>query len=456
MFGFALSPKVERSGAGRRYCFEGAPEMERMTDWLVKDARTLNGDAVDIEIRDGIIDRLVAAGDGDAGSFDRDRRYDAAGRLVTPPLTEPHLHLDATLTAGDPSWNQSGTLAEGIDVWARRKGSLTEEGVKRRASRTIAWLAAHGITRVRTHADTTEQTLTGVKALLELREEVDDLVDLQVVAFPQDGLLTDDSHLDRFRETIEMGVDVVGGIPHNEFTREDGVESVQTAVDLAERYDLPLDLHIDETDDPQSRFTEVLVSEVITRNFENHAAASHTTAMHSYSNAYADKLIGLIARSGVDVITNPPDNAVLQGRYDDYPRRRGHTRIEELRAAGVTVGIGHDSVMDPWYHYGVGDQLDAAFVLLHLAHMNGYGDVGTLWEMLTRANAEVFGVDDYGLEEGGRGSLVVFDSPDPFNALRTRAARTLVLRNGVRIARTRPSETVVNLDGDSRIVDFHR
>lgn len=427
-----------------------------MSDFVVTDAATLDEDRVDIEIRDGRIDRVVAAGEGDPTTFDTDRRYDAGGRLVTPPLIEPHIHLDATGTAGDPRWNRSGTLAEGIEIWAERKADLDGNDVKKRATRTVEWLAAHGVTRVRTHVDTTEPTLTGVEALLELREEVADLVDLQVVAFPQDGLLTDESHLDLFREAVEMGVDVVGGIPHNEHTREDGVEGVKTAVEVAEHHDLPLDLHIDETDDPQSRFTEVLASEAKKRGIGDRTTASHATAMHSYSNAYADKLVGLLAESGVSVITNPPDNAVLQGRYDDYPRRRGHTRIDQLRDAGVTVGIGHDSVMDPWYHYGVGDQLDAAFVLLHYAHMSGHGDVAALWEMLTDANAAVFGADDYGLAAGDEGSLVVYDSPNPFDALRVRAPRTLVLKDGRPIAETDPQETTVHREDGARTVDFHR
>ena len=425
-------------------------------DYIVTDATTLDGDRVDVEIRDGRIDRIRPTGEGDPDAFDRDRRHDAGGRLVTPPLTEPHIHLDATLTAGDPRWNDPGTLAEGIRIWAEYKKSLEKEDVKDRATQAVEWLAANGITRVRTHADTTEETLTGVEALLELREEVSDLVDLQVVAFPQDGVFTRPHHEDLLREAMEMGCDLVGGIPHNEHTREDGVSSVEVAMDLAERYDRPADLHIDETDDPGSRFTEVLASEALKRGLGERVTASHTTAMHSYPNAYADKLISLLGESGVSVVTNPPDNSVLQGRYDDYPRRRGHTRVDQLHDAGVTVAIGHDSVMDPWYHYGVGDQLDAAFVLLHYAHMSGRGDVGTLWRMLTAANAEVFGADGYGLAEGNEGSLVVYDSPDPFNALRTRAARTVVVREGRVVAETEPSETVVRRSEGDRRVDFHR
>ena len=425
------------------------------SEFVLTNGRTLDGEAVDVEIRDGEIRRVEPAETLDP-DVAPDRGYDADGRLVTPPLIEPHLHLDATGTAGDPRWNDSGTLAEGIDIWAEYKRDITVEDIVERATRTVEWYAAHGVTRIRTHADTTEPTLTTVEALVELRSAVSDLVDLQVVAFPQDGLLADGESEDLLREAVGMGVDVVGAIPHNEHTREDGAKSVKVACDIAEREGLPLDLHIDETDDPGSRFTEVLASEALKRDIGERTTASHATAMHSYNNAYAEKLISLLADSGVSVVTNPPDNSVLQGSYDDYPHRRGHTRADQLREAGVTVGIGHDSVLDPWYHYGVADPLDAAFVLVHYAHMAGRGDVDALWEMLTAANAEIVGAEGYGLREGNEGSLAVFDSPDPFNALRTRAPRTLVLREGEPIARTEPAETRVHRADGTRAVDFHR
>ncbi|MBB6647242.1 cytosine deaminase [Halobellus ruber] len=427
-----------------------------MSDYIVTDGRTLAGEAVDIAIRGGTIDRVAPAGEVDPSGVSADRRYDAAGRLVTPPLIEPHVHLDATGTAGDPAWNESGTLAEGIEIWASYKADITVDDVLERATRTVEWYAAHGVTRIRTHADATEPSLSTVEGLVELSEEVSDLVDLQVVAFPQDGILTDPTHEDLLREAVGMGVDLIGAIPHNEHTREDGVESVEVVCDIAERHDLPLDLHIDETDDPNSRFTEVLASEALKRGIGDRVTASHTTAMHSYNNAYADKLISLLADSGVSVVTNPPDNSILQGAYDDYPRRRGHTRIDQLREAGVTVGLGHDSVLDPWYHYGVADPLDAAFVLAHYAHMAGRGDVAALWEMLTDANAAVFGAERYGLDEGTEGSLVVYDATDGFNALRTQAPRTLVLREGDPIARTEPATTEVLRAAGSKSVDYKR
>ncbi|WP_160135751.1 cytosine deaminase [Halococcus salsus] len=427
-----------------------------MARYLVQNAQLLDGDVVDIEIEDSDVASLNPAGSSDPESYSSDNQYDAEERLVTPSLTEPHLHLDATQTAGGPRWNRSGTLTEGIEIWGERKQSITKQDVKDRALKTIKWLVSHGTTRIRTHADTTEETLTGVEALCELREEVADLVDLQVVAFPQDGILTDESHEDLLRDAIDVGVDLIGGIPHRELTPEDGAASVKIAADLAERHELPVDLHIDETDDPNSRFTEVLASEALKRDIGDRVTASHATAMHSYSNAHAQKVISMLSESGVSVITNPLANIVLQGRYDDYPRRRGHTRVDELRAAGVTIGIGHDSVLDPFYHYGTGDQLDAAFMLIHYLHMNGYQDVADVWEMLTTENATVFSDDDYGLEPGSDGSLVVYDAMSPFDALRTRAPRTLVLRSGHEVARTEPQQTTVRHAGDSERIRYRR
>jgi len=427
-----------------------------MSNYIVTNATTLSDETVDIEIRDGRIDRIFAAVDGDPSRFDPDRRFDADGRLVTSSFSEPHIHLDTPLTAGEPRWNESGTLREGIGNWAERKESLTKAGVKKRASRTLEWLASHGVTQVRAHVDTTESTLTGVEAVLELREEFTGFVDVEIAGFPQDGLIGDGANLDNLREALDMGVDVVGGIPHNERTREGGVDSIQTITDLAEEYDAPVDPHIDETDDPGSRFTEVLAHEAMERGIGDRTAASHTTAMHSHPDPYVDKLIPLIAESGMSVITNPAVNAILQGRGDGYPRIRGHARIDQLREAGVTVAMGHDSVMDPWYHYGIGDPIDMAYVLVHYAHMNGYDDVGTLWEMMLQENAEILELESPSLEPGSEGSLVVFDARDPFTVLRKRSPRLLVLKEGRPIAETTPSTTQVYRDGDERTVEYLR
>jgi len=434
-----------------------------MSDYIVTDAHLITpdgdqGETVDIEIRDGRIDAIVPAGHGDTWSVDEDRQFDADGRLVSPPLIEAHTHLHAALTAGVPRWNESGTLEEGWRLWDETRSELTMDDYKRRAKKVARWFATNGITRVRTHLDvnTGERPLEGVKAMLEVRDELEGFVDIQLVAFPIGGLYTGGEALvERFQRALEMGLDVVGGIPHREHTREDGVEHVRTVLEMAERYDCRADLHIDETDDPQSRYTEVLASEALDRGLGDRVTASHATALHSYSNAYADKLIRLVAESGINIVTNPMANAVLQGRYDDYPRRRGHTRIRELRENGVSVGIGQDDVVDHFHSYGDGDPLKTVFVLVHLAHMNGREDVGALWNMLLEGNADVYGVDDYGLGEGGAGSLVVYDTTDPFDALRRQPVRPLVVRDGDPIARSEASSTVCR-EGTWTAVDFGR
>lgn len=427
-----------------------------MSRFVVTNALTLDGRLIDIEIRDGIIDRLLPAGEGDPSSVDDDQHYNAANRLVTPPLVEPHTHLDDTLLAGNPYWNETKTLEEGWRTTHKIRADMDVESYKRRARKLLQWFLANGITRVRSHVNTGPEDLKAVDALLDLQAEYADVIELQLVAFPSASLYDgDEGKLDRFEEAIKMGVDIVGGIPHKEHTREKGVKHVQTIVDLAEKYDKPLDPHIDETDDPQARFTETLASEALERGIGERTTASHVTAMHSYSNAYADKLIRLIAESGISVITNPMSNAVLQGRYDDYPRRRGHTRIAELHDAGVTVGIGQDDVVDLFHSYGDGDPLKTAFVLVHLAHMNGQDDVETLWNMLTEANASIFGVDSYGLEEGNEGSLVVYDGRSAFDVLRTQSPRTLVVNNGHPIART-DRTTTIDWDGEQKQIDFDR
>jgi cytosine deaminase len=426
-----------------------------MGDFTILNATTISGRSVDIRIQNGVIEEIQNAGTISDVSGSENRIFDAEGRLVTPSLTEPHIHLDYALAAGNPRWNDAGTLSEGIDIWAEYKQNLTKDDVRKRAKRTIKWLVANGVTRVRTHADVTEDSLSTVEALVELRRELQEFIDIEVVAFPQDGIYTREGNETALRDAVEMDVDVIGAIPHAEPTRETGVKSIQTAFDIAREKDLKIDMHIDETDDPGSRFTEVLANEARRHSWGEQTTASHAAALHSYPNPYASKVISLIADSGVSVITNPPDNSVLQGRYDDYPRRRGHTRIDQLHEAGVTVGLGHDSVMDPWYHYGKADPLDAAYVLIHYAQMSGYSDVETIWDMLTTANASIFGADNYGLGPGDEGSLVVYDSFGAFDTLRTRAPRRLVLKEGTPIARTQPSETSVHFGSERTDIDFH-
>jgi len=397
-------------------------------------------------------DRIVEVGPADAAV----EVIDLDGRLVTPPLVEPHIHLDAVLTVGQPRPNVSGSLFEGIAVWADRVTSLTYADVQSRVRQVLRWQLACGVQHVRSHVDVTDPQLTALRALIDLRGETRGLIDLQLVAFPQVGMLSFDAGRDLMRRAVELGADVVGGIPHYELTREDGVESVKFAMALADEHGLAVDIHCDETDDDHSRFTEVMVAETIRRGMSGRVTASHTTAMHSYNGAYAYRLITNIARAGLHMVTNPLDNSVLQGRFDTGPIRRGHTRVKELLAAGVNVCIGHDSVMDPWYPLGYGDPLQAALVLVHLGQMSGDAELRRLIEMITINPAAALGVTDYGLRIGGPADLVVFDAPSEADALRLVAPRTLVLRGGTVVARATPAQHTVIWHGTEEPVTFLR
>jgi cytosine deaminase len=379
---------------------------------------------------------------------------DLGGRLVTPPLVEPHIHLDAVLTVGQPRPNSSGSLFEGIAIWAQRVRDLTVEDVQSRVRQVLRWQLACGVQHVRSHVDVCDPELRALRALVELRDEARGMVDLQLVAFPQQGIRSFDGGADLMRKAVELGADVVGAIPHYELTREDGVESVRFAMALADEHGLRVDIHCDETDDDHSRFLETMVAETIRRRMGGRVTASHTTAMHSYNAAYASRLITNIARAGLHMVTNPLDNAVLQGRFDPGPVRRGHTRVKELLAAGVNVAIGHDSVMDPWYPLGFGDPLQAAFVLAHLGHMSGDAELRTLLDMITVAPAAALGVADYGIRVGGPADLVVFDALSEAEALRLQRPRYLVLRAGRPVAWTEPARSVVAFHGTETEVDF--
>jgi cytosine deaminase len=420
-----------------------------MIDLLLRNARVAGQDSVtDIAVDQG---RITAAAGQEAREV-----IDLGGRLVTPPLVEPHIHLDAVLTVGQPRPNVSGSLFEGIAVWAERVADLTYADVQARVRQVLRWQLACGVQHVRSHVDVCDPDLTALRALVDLREEVRGVIDLQLVAFPQQGILGFDGGKELMRKAVELGADVVGGIPHYELTREDGVESVRFALALADEHGLPVDIHCDETDDDHSRFVEVMVAETIRRGMSGRVTASHTTAMHSYNSAYAYRLIRNIARAGLHMVTNPLDNSVLQGRFDTGPVRRGHTRVKELQAAGVNVCIGHDSVMDPWYPLGYGDPLQAAFVLVHFGQMSGDEELRRLIEMITVNPAAALGLTDYGLREGGPADLVVFDAPSEADALRLVVPRTLVLRAGKVVARAVPAQHTVIWQGTEEPVTFLR
>jgi len=420
-------------------------------DLVVRNARLRRESGVrDIAIREGIVAAI-----GSRLDIHGAREIDADGNLVSPPFLDTHLHLDAVLSVGSPRYNVPGTLLEGIAIWGERRPSLVKEEVLRNAREAVLWEVANGVQFIRTHADTTDPALVTVEALLELKEEMKDLVEIQVVAFPQDGIFTFPEGEANLRRALDMGCDCVGGAPHLEFTREDGVRSVELAFQLAEKYGRFVDIHCDETGDDQSRFVEVMAKLAIATGMGGAVTASHTTAMHNYNNDYALKLMGIFRRANMNFITAPFDNSVLQNRTDGYPRRRGHTRVDELDAAGINVSIGHDSIMDPWYPMGKGSMLAAANLLMHTAHMSGRDQIRRLFDMITGNSAVVMNVSDrYGIEPGRPANFVVLDATDEFEALRLKSECLYVVRNGGIVCETVPARRSLFRNGGRALVDF--
>ncbi|MEX5448040.1 cytosine deaminase [Stutzerimonas stutzeri] len=366
---------------------------------------------------------------------------DAASNLVVPPFIEPHIHLDATLTAGEPAWNMSGTLFEGIERWGERKALVTHEDTKARAKKTIDMLVDHGIQHVRTHVDVTDPTLSALKSMLEVREETHHLIDLQIVAFPQEGIESFKGGRELMTEAIAMGADVVGGIPHFENTRDQGVSSIKFLMDLAERTGCLVDVHCDETDDPQSRFLEVLAEEARVREMGERVTASHTTAMGSYDNAYCSKLFRLLKLSKINFVSCPTESIHLQGRFDTYPKRRGLTRVAEIDRAGMNVCFGQDSIVDPWYPLGNGNILRILEAGLHICHMLGYEDLQRGLDLITDNSARTLNLGErYGLEVGRPANLLVLSAADDYEMLRTQGHALLSVRNGEVLMRRTPAQ----------------
>ncbi|HYS98579.1 MAG TPA: cytosine deaminase [Candidatus Dormibacteraeota bacterium] len=417
-----------------------------MLDLLLRGAR-LPGELEtrDIGIKDGLISDLEP---------ESRQSIELGGALVTPALVEPHIHLDAVLTVGEPRYNETGSLFEGIAIWAERVKSLTVEDVKQRVRTVLRWQLANGVQFVRSHVDVCDPELKAVRALTELRQEIGDQITLQLVAFPQQGIMSFDDGENLMRKAIDLGVDVVGAIPHFELTREYGEQSIKFAFALAANKGLRVDIHCDETDDDQSRFVEVMAAETIRLGMGGRVTASHTTAMHSYNNAYAYRLINNLKRAQMHMVTNPLDNSTLQGRFDSYPIRRGHTRVKELLAAGINVCIGHDSVMDPWYPLGYADPVQAAFVLAHYGQMSGHGELRTLMDMITWNPASALGLEKYGLLPGCRADICAFAAPTEHDAIRLISPRKLVLRAGKIVARTEPERTTVMWNDREELIDF--
>jgi cytosine deaminase len=425
---------------------------EQPAPMVIRAARLANREGlVDVRIENGLITQIA-----DRIDIPDARIYDAAGGMISPPLVDPHIHLDAVLTEGFPEPNQSGTLIEGIQRWSQRKPYLTEQDVTARAEEALRWHIAHGVLAIRTHVDVSDPQLTALKALLSLRERVKPWVTLQIVAFPQDGIYCYPQGPELLEEAVRLGADVVGGIPHYEWTREDGLRDVALAFELARRYNKAVDIHCDETDDDHSRFLETVANHTRLQHLEGRVTASHTTAMGSYNDAYAYKLIRILAQARVHIVANPLDNIVLQGRFDTYPKRRGMTRVKELIEAGITVAAGHDSIIDPWYPLGTGNQVFVASMLAHVAHLTGSAQLPWVWQSITTAGAEVMGLESYGIQEGAPANIVVFHESTIADILRLMPRPRWVFSHGVLIAQTPPAISTVRWENTEREVTFTR
>lgn len=413
-----------------------------MFDLIVKGGTLPDGQTRDIGIKGDRITAIDALGDASAGQV-----IDAAEDLVSPPFVDPHFHMDATLSYGLPRINASGTLLEGIGLWGELKRVMTQDDVIARALQYCDWAASMGLLAIRSHVDTCDDRLLGVEALLQVRERVKDYIDLQLVAFPQDGFYRDPTARANTIRALDMGVDVVGGIPHFERTMADGGASVTELCEIAAERGLQVDMHCDETDDPMSRHIETLAYETQRLNLQGRVAGSHLTSMHSMENYYVSKLLPLIAEAEISAIPNPLINIVLQGRHDTYPKRRGLTRVKEMLAMGINVGWGQDCVLDPWYSLGTADMLDVAFMGLHVAQMTSPDEMRTCFDMVTVNNARTLGLADYGLHVGAKASLVVLDAGDPVEALRLRANRLCVVANGRVVSQSPRADATLDLKG---------
>ncbi len=371
---------------------------------------------------------------------------DGQGNVLLPPFVDSHVHLDATLTAGQPEWNESGTLFDGIRIWSERKQDLTKEDVKKRARKTIENMVGHGIQHVRSHVDVTDPHLIAAQALLELREELKDQIDLQLVAFPQEGILSYPHGRELMEQAVKEGLDVVGGIPHFEFTTEYGWQSVHFLMALADKYDRLVDVHCDEIDDPASRNLEVLATEAYERGMKDRVTASHTTAMGSYNNAYTYKLFLLLKMSDINFVSNPLVNVHLGGRFDTYPKRRGVTRIKELTNAGINVSFGEDDVQDPWNPLGNGNMLDVVTMGVYIAHLMGYHQLQDAFNYVTYNGAKTMHISDqYGIEVGKPANCILLNAADFYNALNKHVEVLYNIRHGKILAETKPAETKINL-----------
>ena len=421
-----------------------------MLDLLLTNAR-IHGEKelMHIACKDGRICEVAGKIDGDARE-----KIDAKGNLVTPPFVDSHVHLDGTLTYGMPRKNESGTLLEGIRIWGELKPDLTPEAVRKRALELLHWSIARGNLAVRSHVDTSDESLMAVDVLLDIKKEMAPFVDLQLVAFPQDGVLRIPKGVESLTRALDRGVDVVGGIPHFERTMDQGGESVKILCEIAALKGLMVDMHCDESDDPMSRHIERLAFETTRLGLQGRVAGSHLTSMHAMDNYYVTKLFPLIREAGISCICNPLVNMNLQGRHDAYPKRRGLMRVPELLNAGINVSLGHDDIMDPWYPLGSHDMLDVAHMAAHALHMTGTRQLETLFEAVTCRGAKTLNLQNYGLEKGCRADMVILQANSRIDAIRLRPPRLFVIRSGKIISRMPEMSATVCLGDNKSIIDF--
>jgi cytosine/creatinine deaminase len=414
-----------------------------MFDLIVKNASLPDGrSGQDIACAGGTIAAVEPGITGEAREV-----IDAAGALVSPPFVDPHFHMDATLSLGTPRMNVSGTLLEGIALWGELKPIQRVDDIITRALRYCDLAVSMGLGAIRSHVDVCDDDLKGVEALLEVRKQVAPYLDLQLVAFPQDGVLRDPTAMANLIRALDMGVDVVGGIPHFERTMEQGADSVRQLCQIAADRGLMVDMHCDESDDPLSRHIETLAHETQRLGMQGRVAGSHLTSMHSMDNYYVSKLIPLMVEAGVHAIPNPLINIMLQGRHDTYPKRRGQTRVPQLRDAGITVGFGSDCVMDPWYSLGKADMLDVALMGLHVGQLSSRADMEWCFDAVTVNSAAIMELEGYGLAKGDQANMVLLQAKDRIEAIRLRAHRLAVIRGGRVIARADPVVTRLDLQG---------
>ena len=404
-----------------------------------------------IDIHDG----RIAAISPQTHSVPAADSLDAEGGLALPPFIEPHIHLDTTQTAGEPAWNASGTLFEGIERWAERKALLSHDDVKARARQTLKWQIANGIQHVRTHVDVSDPTLTALRAMLEVKEDMSPWVDIQIVAFPQEGILSYPDGEALLEEALRLGADVVGAIPHFEFTREYGVESLHKTFALAQKYQRMVDVHCDEIDDEQSRFVETVAALALREKMGARVTASHTTAMHSYNGAYTSRLFRLLKLSEINFVANPLVNIHLQGRFDSYPKRRGITRVKEMLEADINVCFGHDDVFDPWYPLGTANMLQVLHMGLHVCQLMGYSQLDEGIRLITDNSAKTLQLTDYGIKTGNSANLIILPAENGFDALRRQVPTRYSIRQGRVIAETQLAQSTIHLD-ESEGVDFKR